>query len=101
MNYDDDFSDTVVPGAEDRTAVNPYWHVLGASKPEEIVNFEFETDPYRNFLPGLSSVQAARTVGRGLQEGKRGNPLILAVSLLLLAVLILPALAAVVAEAFR
>ncbi len=81
-----------------RRLANPYIDEVDDSCPPEIKNFELETDPYRNFLPGISSVNAAKTVGGGLKAGKGGNRLLLAVSLLLVAVLILPAFAAAIAQ---
>jgi hypothetical protein len=86
---------------DERQLRNPYLYVLAASQPDGLVDFEFETDPYRNSLPGVSNVQAARTVGRGLREGTRGHFIMLCVSLLLVAVLVLPSLAAVIAQAFH
>lgn len=100
-----DFEDLVIVSpttvVDDKRPVNPYIDAADESRPPEIANFELETDPYRNFLPGMSSVNAARTVGRGLREGRGGNPVLLVVSLLLVAVLILPAFAAVVAQLFH
>lgn len=85
----------------ERRLLNPYIDVLDESRPPEIVNFEMETDPYRNFLPGMSSVNAAKTVGRGLRAGRGGNRILLIVSLLLIAVIVLPAFAAVIAQLLR
>ena len=84
--------------SDKRRTTNPYVDVVVESQPPEIVNFEMETDPYRNFLPGMSSVNAAKTVGRGLQAGRGGNRVLLIVSLLLVAVIVLPAFAAVIAQ---
>jgi len=86
------------PDAAERQLANPYIDLGDDSRPPEIVSFELETDPYRNFLPGMSSVNAAKTVGRGLRAGRGGNRILLVVSLLLVAVLILPAFAAVIAQ---
>jgi hypothetical protein len=85
----------------ERQLSNPYIDLVDESRPPEIANFELETDPYRNFLPGMSSVNAAKTVGRGLQAGRGGNRIFLVVSLFLVAVLILPAFAAVIAQLFH
>jgi hypothetical protein len=81
-----------------RQLANPYIDLVDDSRPPEITDFELETDPYRNFLPGMSSVNAAKTVGRGLRAGRGGNRIFLVVSLLLVAVLILPAFGAVIAQ---
>lgn len=80
---------------------NPYVDAAVGDCPPEIVDFELETDPYRNLLPGISSVTAAKTVGRGLQAGRGGNRMLLVVSLLLVGVLIVPAFVAVIAQAFH
>jgi hypothetical protein len=82
----------------ERQLLNPYIAVPEDARPPELVDFELETDPYRNFLPGMSSVNAAKTVGRGLRVGRGGNPILLVVSLILVAVLVLPAFAAVIAQ---
>ena len=83
--------------APDR-GTNPYLDAAVGDHPPEIVDFELETDPYRNLLPGMSSVNAAKTVGRGLQAGRGGNTVLLVISLLLVGVLIIPAFAAVIAQ---
>jgi hypothetical protein len=78
--------------------VNAYADAATAALPPEIVDFELETDPYRNLLPGMANVYAARTVGRGLRAGRSGNRILLAVSLLLVLVVVLPPIVAVVAQ---
>lgn len=93
-----------ISGAVDRRErrlINPYMDVVGENRPPEIAKFELETDPYRNFLPGISNVNAAKTLGRGLRAGRGGNRVLLVVSLLLIAVLVLPAFAAVFAQLFH
>lgn len=85
----------------ERRLLNPYLDAVDESRPPEITDFELETDPYRNFLPGMSNVNAAKTVGGGLRAGRSGNRVLLLVSLLLVAVLILPAFAAVIAQLFH
>ena len=85
----------------ERRLVNPYIDAVDESQPPEIAEFELETDPYRNFLPGMSNVNAARIVGGGLSAGRSGNRVLLVVSLLLVMVLILPAFVAVFAQLFK
>lgn len=87
-----------VPGSPERRLLNPYLDAASESSPAEIIDFEMETDPYRNSLPGMSNVNAARTLGRGLRAGRGGNLVLLVVSLLLVAVLVLPAFLAVIAQ---
>lgn len=84
----------------ERRLVNPYLDAADEDHPPEIADFELETDPYWNFLPGMSNVNAAKTLGSGLRAGRGGNRVLLVVSLLLVAVLILPAFAAVIAQLF-
>ena len=81
--------------------VNPYLDAATRRQPQEIVDFEMNTDPYANMLPGISNIHAARTIGRGLEVGKRGNRFIMAISLFLVAVLLLPALLAVITQVVR
>jgi hypothetical protein len=78
--------------------VNPYLDAIAERQPREIVDFEMDTDPYANMLPGISNIHAARTIGRGLEVGKRGNRAIMAISVFLLVVLLLPALLAVITQ---
>lgn len=62
----------------------------GSERPREIVEFERATDPYVNMLPGISNIRAAETIGKGVQVGRRGNRLVMAVSVLMLLALVLP-----------
>ena len=75
---------------------NVYADAATEDRPEEILEFERATDPYANMLPGISSIRAAQTIGRGLEVGKRGNRLLLAFSVLMLLALLLPLVFAVV-----
>jgi hypothetical protein len=94
-----DVSDSIV--RRERRLINPYIDAADESRPPEIAKFELETDPYRNFLPGMSNVNAAKTLGGGLRAGRSGSRVLLLVSLILVAVLVLPAFAAVIAQLFR
>lgn len=89
------------PETETPRQVNPYLDAVTERQPREIVDFEMDTDPYANMLPGISNIQAAKTIGRGLESGKRGNRFIMVVSVFLLAVLLLPALLAVITQLVR
>ncbi|HEX8919556.1 MAG TPA: hypothetical protein VF898_13720 [Chloroflexota bacterium] len=78
--------------------VNPYLDMASGAQPPEIAQYEMRSDPYGNMLPGISNINAARSIGEGLDVGRRGNWLILIVSLFLLAVLLLPAILAILAH---
>jgi hypothetical protein len=83
----------------DRRAVNAYADAVAGDRPWEIVEFEMNTDPYANMLPGITNINAARTIGSGLQAGRSGgHPVVLAISLLLLLVLIAPVILAVISR---
>lgn len=69
---------------------NPYLDAMAGTKPREIVDFELDTNPYANMLPGISNVRAARAIGQGVDEGRKGNRVVMAVSLFLLLVLVAP-----------
>jgi len=70
-------------------------------KPPEIEEFESVTNPYTNMLPGISNINAARTIGRGIEVGKRGNRWVMFISIALIAVLVLPAILAVLSQISR
>jgi hypothetical protein len=73
-----------------RTGTNVYADSIWGEQPEEILEFQRTTDPYSNMLPGISNIRAASTIGRGMEVGKRGNRLIMAVSIVMLVALLLP-----------
>jgi hypothetical protein len=76
------------PEAERRHA-NPYAEALIGSKPAELAEFELHTDPYANMVPRVSSMVTAE--GGELEPApRRRNPIVIAVSLVLVAVLVLP-----------
>lgn len=79
-----------------RTGHNVYADMLRGDQPEELIEFQRTTDPYANMLPGISNIRAASTIGRGVEVGKRGNRLIMGVSILMLIALLLPLALAVV-----
>lgn len=80
-------------------SINPYLDAVEGGQPREIVDFEMDTDPYANMLPGISNIRAARTIARGVEQGKRGgHPAIVAVSVLLLIILVLPAVLMIVSQ---
>jgi hypothetical protein len=79
-------------------ASNPYLDALRGSKPPEIVEFEMNTDPYANMLPGISSIRAARTLGRSAADRRsRGRSLSTIFALFALAIIAVALVAAVVA----
>jgi hypothetical protein len=67
-------------------------------RPPELVEYERATDPYANMLPGISNIRAAETLGRGIQAGRRGRPMIMVISIVLIAVLVLPPLLAALSQ---
>jgi len=89
------------PGNAEATAestpqpVNPYADALIGTKPREIVEYELSSDPYSNMLPNIASVNAAKTISRGVEARSRGNRLIMFVSLILLILIIVPLILAV------
>jgi hypothetical protein len=90
------------PGEPSSRPVNPYVDIVAGSQPREIVEFEMDTDPYANMLPGISNIRAARTIARGVRSGAGGrHPVLVAVSLLLLFVLVLPAILSIISQLIR
>jgi hypothetical protein len=75
--------------------VNPYADALIGTKPREIVEYELSSDPYSNMLPNIASVNAAKTISRGVKARSRGNRVILIVSLIMLILIIVPLILAV------
>jgi chromate transport protein ChrA len=65
------------------------------------VEFEMDTDPYSNMLPGISNINAARTIGRGVRSGSRGRWLTMAVSLMLILAFVLPVILTIVSQLTR
>jgi hypothetical protein len=78
---------------DDRTgeyeSVNPYADALSGSQPREIAEFELNLDPYANMVPRVSQrvSAAASAEDEGLRTSHR--PLLIAVSVILVAVLVL------------
>jgi hypothetical protein len=70
--------------------VNPYTDVLTGRQPPEIAEYEMANNPYTNMLPGISSINAAKTLAEGAKSGRTGHPYLLAISLFLLLVFLLP-----------
>ena len=74
---------------EEREIINAYADAVSATRPPEIVEFELNTDPYANMVP-----QSPRGVSRADpfwdDAPARRNPWIVAISLLLIVVLLLP-----------
>lgn len=75
--------------------LNPYADALIGTKPREIVEYELSSDPYTNMLPNIASVNAAKTISRGVEARSRGNRLIMIVSVILLILIIVPLILAV------
>lgn len=86
---------------DERSSVNPYLDLMSGSQPPEITEYELTSDPYSNMLPGISSIRAAKTVSHGVELGRRGNPVILAISCVLLVVILLPIILGVITHLVR
>lgn len=71
---------------------NPYLDVAEGSQPPEIVEFALHTDPYANMLPRVNAPSW------GAESNRGRSPFIVAVSIFLILVLILPAMAEVFAR---
>lgn len=84
------------PKEHESGRTNAYADAAMVDRPQEIVDFERATDPYANMLPGISNIRAAQTIGRGMEVGKRGNRLVLAISVFMLLALLLPLVFAVI-----
>jgi hypothetical protein len=86
------------PRSDEPILLDEYRRRRLLERPVEIVEFERATDPYANMLPGISNIRAAQTVGRGVEVGRRGNRVIMAVSVLMLLALLLPLVLAVITQ---
>lgn len=86
------------PASEaEREPVNAYMDAVTGSRPRELVQFELNTDPYANMIPRVSTM----TSGEESPEdsgSRRRSPVVVAISLLLIAVLVLPITAEVFAR---
>lgn len=85
---------------------NPYADAVAGRRPSELVEFELHTDPYANMLPRVSSMTQPGTVPLTpdddiLPARRRRNPILVIVSVLLVAILVLPAMAEVFARLFH
>lgn len=83
------------PAPDEPILLENYRRRRQMERPAELVEFERATDPYANMLPGISSIRAAKTIGDGVEVGRRGNRLIMAISLLMLLALLLPLVLAI------
>jgi hypothetical protein len=82
------------------TSVNPYVEAVRGEQPRDLTTFELNTDPYANIIPspGRMAVEAS---GIERDEKRRRNPLLVAVSLILIVVLVLPVMAQVFIRLFH
>ena len=81
----------------DPRRANPYAEALIGSKPPELVEFELHTDPYANMVPRVSSVVTSEPADLE-PESRRRNPVLVGVSVILIAVLTLPVMVEVFAR---
>jgi hypothetical protein len=88
------------PHQRDDESVNPYADAAAGTKPREIVEFEMNTDPYANMLPGISSIRAASTIGRGMRAYRsRGSLVVRILSVVMLLGFLLAIVISVVSQA--
>lgn len=66
---------------------NPYFDAVSGRVPPELLSMERAMYPYANDLPGVSNVNAARTLGNALRLGLHGNRLTSVVSTVLVLLL--------------
>jgi|SRR5437588_5448882 len=83
--------------AADKTRANPYAEALLGSKPPELVEFELHTDPYANMVPRVSNLVTSES-DEFEPVSRRRNPVVVVVSLVLIAVLALPVMVEVFAR---
>ncbi len=86
------------PAPEEPAATtNPYAEAVAGSRPRELVEFELHTDPYANMLPRVSSVTALDDGddADGELAPRRQHPIMVIISLALVAILVLPIMAEV------
>lgn len=79
-------------------SVNPYRDAVSGTRPREIVEFELNTDPYANMLPRVASVSRSPSEEDTEDSGRKRNPILVVVSILLVAILILPVMVEVFAR---
>ncbi|GAC1404894.1 MAG: hypothetical protein NVSMB52_18760 [Chloroflexota bacterium] len=70
-------------------SINPYADAHTGEQPPEIVEFELNTDPYANVVPRISTITHSASDNDDEIERHR-NPFVVAVSVLLIILLVLP-----------
>ena len=68
----------------ERHSSNPYVDLIEGTKPQEIVEFELNMNPYARVLPNNSHVFAASRSGHHGEAPRRISPIVLVISLILL-----------------
>ncbi|MGH2448677.1 MAG: hypothetical protein ACRDFS_08775 [Chloroflexota bacterium] len=66
---------------------NPYFDALTGSIPPELLRFEQAMYPYNNDLPGVSSVNAARTLSGAILAWGKGSRRAIMISSIVLVIL--------------
>jgi hypothetical protein len=84
--------------APDKKPANPYAEAMIGARPPEIVEFELHTDPYANMVPRVSSMVTGGTEEDESTEPRRHNPVVIGISVILIAVLTLPVMVEVFAR---
>ena len=81
-------------------SINPYVDAISGERPREIAEFELHTDPYANMLPRVASIPV--TDPDDAPDSRRPrHPIMVAISILLILVLVLPVMAEVFARLFH
>ncbi|MBV9279462.1 MAG: hypothetical protein JOZ41_05230 [Chloroflexi bacterium] len=77
-------------GRDEPRSVNPYVDAVTGEQPSEIVDFEMSSDPYRNMVPTISAIHAARSLQPAVKVGGHRSPLAVALGLIVVAAIVLP-----------
>ncbi|GAC1443064.1 MAG: hypothetical protein NVSMB52_00980 [Chloroflexota bacterium] len=81
-------------------SLNPYADAQTGDQPKEIVEFELNTDPYANVIPRVTSITSSG-VDYAERIERHRNPFVVAVSVVLIILLVLPVTFEVLAKLFH
>jgi hypothetical protein len=89
--------------AEDASSpesMNPYAEAVAGDRPPELIRYDLNTDPYANVIPNPNRFSQEDNLDGDVPQRRR-NPLMVAVSLTLIVILVLPVMAEVFSRLFR